>query len=126
MWLKPAVGRVTKPGEKVIVIAEDDDTFQPVPPERVERTPPPKISPKKDEKELILFCGWRRDIRDIILHLDRLVMPGSQIHMCTDALPLGERDLRLQAEGLPKLRNLTIKHYKNNHSSNYNYYSYNN
>ena len=30
IWLKPSLGRVMKPGEKVIVIAEDDDTYAPL------------------------------------------------------------------------------------------------
>ncbi|KAJ8613121.1 hypothetical protein CTAYLR_004807 [Chrysophaeum taylorii] len=118
IWLKPSVGRITKPGEKIIVIAEDDDTFSPQPAEDVAGTEAPRLPPKTQQKELILFCGWRRDIRDIILHLDRLVMSGSCIHMCTDAIPLSERDVRLQSEGLNfrSLKNVTVEHFNINTS----------
>ncbi|KAH8075889.1 hypothetical protein JL720_10339 [Aureococcus anophagefferens] len=70
----------------------------------------------------MLFCGWRRDIRDIIHHLDRLVMPGSAIHraihLCTDAVPLHERDVKLAEEGLDvnELEHLRIEHFHLNTS----------
>ena len=119
LWLKPSAARVTKPGEKVIVIAEDDDTFSPLQdPVEVNAGTVPEDVQKDHAKELILFCGWRRDVRDIILYLDRLVYPGSQIHMCTDAVPLHERDQQLKAEGLNVhlLKNLSIEHFAVNTS----------
>lgn len=118
IWLKPSLGRVLKPGEKVIVIAEDDDTYGPAPPRRTDGGDAPESRRKTAKRELMLFCGWRRDVRDIIKHLDRLVEPGSAIHMCTDAVPLHERDVKLNEEGLDvnELENLRIEHFHLNTS----------
>lgn len=118
IWLKPSLGRITKPGEKIIVIAQDNNTFSPHEKEDIVYTKPPPEPPKMTGKELILFCGWRRDIRDIIMHLDSLVMPGSVIHLCTDAIPMRERDVRLRIEGLniANLKNVHIEHFNVNTS----------
>ena len=61
-----------KPGEKVIVIAEDDDTYAPRPPADAAPGALPSSTARPPAVETMLFCGWRRDIRDIIHHLDRL------------------------------------------------------
>ena len=118
IWLKPSLGRVMKPGEKVIVIAEDDDTYAPKPPVDAAPGALPSSTARPPAVETMLFCGWRRDIRDIIHHLDRLVMPGSAIHLCTDAVPLHERDVKLAEEGLDvnELEHLRIEHFHLNTS----------
>ena len=113
IWLKPSLGRLMKPGEKVIVIAQDDDTFEPR--QRVAVTtgelPPQRESKRKPE--LILFCGWRRDIRDVLAHVDRIVAPGSSVHMCSDSIPIHERNGKLLAEGLNTrdLENVHLEHF---------------
>ena len=82
------------------MLAEDNDTFQPEPePDGpIDRSPPPRVKSTRPKPEKILFCGWRRDVRDILLLLDRQVCAGSEVHMMTDALPLEERDDRLRNE----------------------------
>ncbi|KAJ1459338.1 hypothetical protein M885DRAFT_511226 [Pelagophyceae sp. CCMP2097] len=116
IYLKPSVGRLMKPGEKIIVLAEDDDTWQPKPRVNADAGALPPAQRRPAKEELILFCGWRRDVRDIILHLDRLVKAGSRVHMCTDSIPLHERDLKLEEEGLhvAELVNLRIEHFNLN------------
>ena len=47
-----------------------------------------------DEKEYILFAGWRRDLRDILLLLDAMCASGSEIHIMA-SVPLSDRDALL-------------------------------
>ena len=74
--LKPPLDRILTPHDEIVFIAEDDDTFRPAsPPEHLERgrKAPPQVEHPPQKPEKILCCGWRRDIRDILLVLDRQV-----------------------------------------------------
>lgn len=69
------------------------------------------VDKPKPQKELILFCGWRRDLRDIILMLEPLVQPNTELHiMCN--MGREERDTLLAEGGLDvsQLSNLQIRH----------------
>lgn len=118
MVLKPANDRKLRSGEEVIVIAEDDDTYNAEPRMDIPVGEVPEYEEPEKRPEKILFCGWRRDVRDVLLHLDELVEPGSQVHMMTDALPMEQRDIRLREEGLDtrQLTNLDSTHKAGNTS----------
>ena len=71
--LKPPFGRLMKRSDELLVLAEDNDTYKPEVPFvlPVEAGAPlPREKPPEPEK--ILFCGWRRDIRDMIIQLDKV------------------------------------------------------
>ncbi|KAM7482128.1 hypothetical protein LguiB_006711 [Lonicera macranthoides] len=75
---------VLKEGDEVLVIAEDDDTYAPSSLPEVRRCLFPKISDPPKYPEKILFCGWRRDIDDMILVLEALLAPGSELWMFSE------------------------------------------
>ena len=66
-------------GDKIIVLAEDDDTYSPAEPgDHAVQMCCPEWRPKK-RVERILFLGWRRDMHDLISVLDKFVDPGSEL-----------------------------------------------
>lgn len=66
-------------GDKIIVLAEDDDTYEPGEPGQYEiKAGCPDWKPKR-RTERILFLGWRRDMHAIIAVLDKFVDHGSEL-----------------------------------------------
>lgn len=74
----------------MIVIAEDDDSYaplkQPAALPESEDACPPGISRRAPER--VLFCGWRRDMHDMIAVLDAFVYPGSELWLYNEVLLL--------------------------------------
>ncbi|KAF8393797.1 hypothetical protein HHK36_019995 [Tetracentron sinense] len=97
--LNPNDSYVLQEGDEVLVIAEDDDTYSPTTLPMVWRGSLPKdfFGPKSPEK--ILFCGWRRDMEDMIMVLDASLAHGSELWMFND-VPEKERDKKLIDGGL--------------------------
>lgn len=65
--LNPDDSYVLQEGDALLVVAEDDNSYSPtLPLPAVITSPLPdvRLAPKMPEK--ILFCGWRRDIDDMI------------------------------------------------------------
>lgn len=113
----------------IIVIAEDDDTYE----VRATGIPPSPGSPSSSElrhyhgslerresrardaaPECVLFVGWRRDMDDIVQVLDEFVAPGSRLHIFCE-LPVDQqserlRDQRELRKRPPDLANLTVFH----------------
>lgn len=113
--LNPDDKYVLKEGDEVIVIAEDDDTYAPGPIAEVQRGLFPKISDPPKYPEKILFCGWRRDIDDMIMVLEALLAPGSELWMFNE-VPEQEREKKLIDGGLDvgRLENIKLIHRKGN------------
>lgn len=122
--LNPDSDMILQPGDAVIVIAEDDDTYKP--------SSEPLYYPEADAEEIenivcnwgkggsphkatrperFLFIGWRRDVRDMIRELDKLVSPSSQLMIFCN-LPEKERQVRLKEAGFnaAHLSNISISH----------------
>lgn len=101
--------------DQILFLAEDDDTYAPCPPQRLDVKPGPAWTPPPRRAEVMLMSGWRRDVDDIICLLDALVEPGSELHMLCD-LELPEREKRLREGGLDvsKLQNLRLHHHIGN------------
>ncbi|KAH9261472.1 hypothetical protein BASA81_000128 [Batrachochytrium salamandrivorans] len=61
--------------------------------------------------ERFLFCGWRRDVDDIILELDELVCKGSEVTILCN-MEIEDRMQRFEQGGMDvtKLKHLTIHH----------------
>ncbi|XP_054792064.1 ion channel DMI1-like isoform X1 [Prosopis cineraria] len=106
--INPDDSYIMRQGDEVLVIAEDDDTYAPGPLPEVRkghflRIPDP---PKYPEK--ILFCGWRRDIDDMIMVLEALLAPGSELWMFNE-VPEKERERKLADGGLAVSGLLNVK-----------------
>ncbi|XP_034197349.1 probable ion channel CASTOR isoform X3 [Prunus dulcis] len=107
--LNPDDSYVLQEGDEVLVIAEDDDTYAPAPLPMVWRGSLPKdfIVPKSAER--ILFCGWRRDMEDMIMVLDAFLAPSSELWMFNEVAEK-EREKKLIDGGLDisRLVNITL------------------
>ncbi|KAL5704209.1 putative ion channel sym8 [Ranunculus cassubicifolius] len=109
--LNPHDDYVLKEGDEVLVIAEDDDTYTPGPLPEVRRGGAPNLFSPPKYPEKILFCGWRRDIDDMIMVLEAFLAPGSELWMFND-VPEEVREMKLTDGGLDPfgLVNLTLIH----------------
>ncbi|ESW11071.1 hypothetical protein PHAVU_009G263100 [Phaseolus vulgaris] len=96
-------------GIKVASYDEDDDTYAPASLPTVWRGSLPKdfVYPKSPER--ILFCGWRRDMEDMIMVLDASLAHGSELWMFND-VPEKEREKKLTDGGLDinRLENISL------------------
>ncbi|XP_059292406.1 probable ion channel CASTOR isoform X3 [Lycium ferocissimum] len=107
--LNPDDFYVLQEGDEVLVIAEDDDSYAPAALPMVQRGNLPKnlIIPKTTER--ILFCGWRRDMEDMILVLDAFLAHGSELWMFNEVSEK-EREKKLTDGGLDisRLANIVL------------------
>jgi hypothetical protein len=119
LLLNPGKDHVVSFGDSLLVLADDDDSYQPEKPGGVDGGPKPSGEPPAMEQEKVLICGWRRDIRDMIHHLDATCAHGSQLHMMTNTVPMKSRSMVLEEEGLnvSHLKHLDIVHHMGDTSS---------
>jgi hypothetical protein len=125
--LNPRPERVLAFGDKLVVIAEDDDSYAPLLPPPQQQSgaagaaasfPPdascfvPLGAHAAPAPERVMFAGWRRDMPSMMQLLDRLVAPGSELHVVC-ALPVAARLEEIAEAGvsLDNLRNLTVVHH---------------
>ncbi|XP_050210846.1 ion channel DMI1 isoform X2 [Mercurialis annua] len=103
---------VLKEGDEILVIAEDDDTYSPV---QIRGGSCPKLIDPPKYPEKILFCGWRRDIDDMIMVLEAFLAPGSELWMFNE-VPEIEREKKLTDGGLDisGLENIKLIHREGN------------
>ncbi|CAI5968177.1 unnamed protein product, partial [Closterium sp. NIES-65] len=111
LWLNPDDDYVLQPEDSVLVIAEDDDSYAPGPLPVVQDAPLPDIETPPKLPEKILFCGWRRDIDDMITVLEAFLARGSELWIFSD-VPVEEREARLIEGGLnpSELENVMLVH----------------
>jgi hypothetical protein len=69
-------------GDEVIVIAEDDDSYTPLPAPvsglgGADVGSVPRMVAKDDAEEHLMLVGWRRDLDDMVTTLDDLCNPGT-------------------------------------------------
>ncbi|XP_061946660.1 ion channel CASTOR-like isoform X1 [Populus nigra] len=107
--LNPEDSYVLQEGDEVLVIAEDDDSYAPAALPTVWRGSLPKDSIVPKPAERILFCGWRRDMEDMIMVLDAFLAQGSELWMFND-VPEKERERKLIDGGLDlsRLENIQL------------------
>ncbi|MQL76194.1 hypothetical protein Taro_008569, partial [Colocasia esculenta] len=107
--LNPDDFYVLQEGDEVLVIAEDDDTYAPstLPMVHGGRLPRDFSVPRSSER--ILFCGWRRDMEDMIMVLDAFLAPDSELWMFND-VPENDRKKKLTEGGLDfsRLENISL------------------
>ncbi|KAJ9687580.1 hypothetical protein PVL29_016173 [Vitis rotundifolia] len=113
--LNPEDNYVLREGDEVLVIAEDDDTYAPGPLPEVRRVPFHGVITPPKYPERILFCGWRRDIDDMILVLEAFLAPGSELWMFNE-VPIKEREKKLTDGGFDifGLVNIKLVHHEGN------------
>ncbi|KAI4318534.1 hypothetical protein MLD38_032226 [Melastoma candidum] len=113
--LNPEDSYTMKQGDEVLVIAEDDDTYSPGPLPKVRRGLFPKVADPPKYPEKILFCGWRRDIDDMIMVLEAFLAPGSELWIFSE-VPEKDRERKLIDGGLDlcSLENLRLVHREGN------------
>ncbi|KAL2623237.1 hypothetical protein R1flu_003442 [Riccia fluitans] len=113
--LNPSDDYIMADGDELLVIAEDDDSYSPEEMPMIrEGSLPELVSPPK-LPEKVLFCGWRRDIDDMILVLESFLAQGSELWMFSE-VPLVEREKKLTDGGmnLHTLVNITLVHREGN------------
>jgi Ca2+-binding EF-hand superfamily protein len=113
--LNPRHDHVMSAEDELVVIAEDNDTYKPKQKHKCNPGKVPRLKSEDDEKEYILFAGWRRDLRDILLLLDAMCASGSEIHIMA-SVPLSDRDALLAEGGLEvaSLKNIELVHHVGN------------
>ncbi len=114
--LKPSNNYLLKSTDSVVVIAEDDDTYKVEPIVEIgTAAAPPRESETSALIERVLICGWRRDIRDMLMLLDQCCADGSEVHLL-NMVPLLDRDSLLKEQGLnlSSLENITLVHHLGN------------
>lgn len=113
--INPDDNYVLRDGDEVLVIAEDDDTYAPGPLPEVRKGYFPRIRDPPKYPEKILFCGWRRDIDDMIMVLEAFLAPGSELWMFNE-VPEKERERKLAAGELDVfgLENIKLVHREGN------------
>ncbi|XP_058094301.1 ion channel CASTOR-like isoform X2 [Magnolia sinica] len=105
--LNPDDSYVLQEGDEVLVIAEDDDSYSPTTLPMVKEASFIDIARSTRKPQKILFCGWRRDIDDMIVVLDAFLAPGSELWMFND-VPEKEREKKLIEGGLDTGRLVNI------------------
>jgi len=118
LLLNPEQNYIIQPQDSLLVLAEDNDsyTFDPNPiifDQQYEKDLPP-YAPSVTKPEKILFCGWRRDLDDMIVELEKTVPENSELHILSD-IKENERMALLQQGGLThSLKNLKLQHHYGN------------
>ena len=115
--INPPASYVVAPGDELLFLAEDDDSFKPkAPPAGWQPTKPPAFTPPAPRKENLLWLGWRRDLGSMIRELDNYVAADSTLTLVS-VLGKEEANERLKAEGVDVLKNLKLRYRQGNLAS---------
>lgn len=121
--VNPSLDVVLGSNDKVIVIAEDNDTYHPrdTPHEidldyvRSISTTSGNLESMKPEK--VLLVGWRRDMADLICQINSHVNYGSEVTLVSNmSIEEREKSLSLKGVDVSQLKNIEIKHVIGNHT----------
>jgi len=116
--INPSDHEVLIEGDQLLVLAEDNDTYEPGPaPQIVDDGVVPHYTEVKRVIRM-LFVGWRRDIHDMLLVTDSFVPPGSELWLYDDT-PVDQRMREFDDIGFKEssLQNLTVFHHTGNSGS---------
>ena len=114
VWLNPPDSYRMEPGDKLLILAEDDDTFSiKSPPAGWQPSAAPMASSAQLTPEHYLFLGWRRDVGVMVRELDEYVTEGSTLTMVS-TLPADQFGVRLKAEGVVDLKKLKLHYVQGN------------
>ena len=89
VYVSPGMDRVMKPGERVVVIAEDNSAIRARPKDRgaVDASALSAQTAMKERPERILMLGWNRRGPSIAHELSRFVLAGSSLTIAADCTP---------------------------------------
>ena len=81
VYINPRNEFIINEGDKILVVAEDNDSYEVNDGDFITRGigNVPKLRKEALNVEKILFCGWRRDMADMIKQLDEYVEKGSEL-----------------------------------------------
>lgn len=112
VYINPKNDHMINKGDKILVLAEDNDSYSvndgSFKAKHVRAVP--KLSSETNQLERILFCGWRRDMADMIKQLDEYLEEGSELWLF-NMVPAKERVTLLRDKGNKEdmeLKNLKI------------------
>mmetsp|Transcript_2180 Transcript_2180/g.6488 ORF Transcript_2180/g.6488 Transcript_2180/m.6488 type:complete len:752 (+) Transcript_2180:101-2356(+) len=125
MVLNPTDDTIIEPGDGILVLAEDDDTYHPETAPLVASEGSSWSYSKSLEKKYKLasalkpqkhlLVGWRQDIIVLMQVLDKLLQKGSELHVLSD-MPLQARQSVLQrsleGENIKCFKNVTLVHHE--------------
>mmetsp|Transcript_3204 Transcript_3204/g.6750 ORF Transcript_3204/g.6750 Transcript_3204/m.6750 type:complete len:828 (+) Transcript_3204:90-2573(+) len=122
--VNPVDDDVYQEGEEILVLAEDDDSYEPndgtyplTAGDCIGNEEECPIYDAVRPPEKILFCGWRRDMSDLISQLDEFVPAGSELWLL-NKIPANMREERLLDGGNKatlKLKNIIMKNVVGDH-----------
>ncbi|MFC4981260.1 NAD-binding lipoprotein [Streptomyces atroolivaceus] len=93
--LNPAVDSVVLPGDRVVVIAQDDDTAVPADePAAIDESVIVSRPPTVARPQRLLLLGWNRRARRIVAHLSGHTGAGSVLHVVADGGELTGHQVR--------------------------------
>ena len=110
--------------DQILVLAEDDDSYS-LSNEHTNFSDSTlqlacrKVECAHQPTEKMLFCGWRRDMADLINELDYDVQPGSELWLF-NSVPMQDRELKMLDKGNKaplQLKNLKLRHAVGNPTS---------
>lgn len=119
--LNPPGDYVLTESDELLVLAEDDDSYEPMSPDPHARSLQQLLASgmfldvpaTRPTQEKVLFAGWRHDVPRLVDLLDRLVGPGSEIHIVSTC-PLETRRRITQEAGIAEPTNLEVFHHESN------------
>merc|ERR1711966_211787 len=89
--LNPPGTDLIEVGDKLIFIAEDNDTYQPGDLQLTSCGPPPNVDPPPKPPTRTLLIGWRRDMQDMIFEVDKWVSEGSTLAILAEQPSVEDR-----------------------------------
>ncbi|KAL7517511.1 hypothetical protein ACHAWX_002430 [Stephanocyclus meneghinianus] len=102
LFINPDNELTVQEGDKILVLAEDNDSYEVnndlYSPHAYATECISKIVEEEKRTEKILFCGWRRDMSDMIAQLDEYVAKGSELWLF-NLVPAQERAELLKDKG---------------------------
>ncbi|EQC38472.1 hypothetical protein SDRG_04180 [Saprolegnia diclina VS20] len=115
--IKPSFDYLIEATDEIVVLAEDNDSYTLTPAVSVPPLATPQIPPRTIEKEMILICGWRRDIQDMLVLLDNYLLQGSEVHLLSE-ISVDDRAVFLAESGIDAdaFDNCILKHHVGNTS----------
>jgi len=105
--LNPPGTDLIEEGDKLIFIAEDNDTYQPGVLKLTSCGPPPNIDPPPKPATKTLLIGWRRDMQDMIFEVDKWVSEGSTLAILAEAPSVEARYEELASQDCVPAEHLT-------------------
>lgn len=116
--LNPSPDFVMQTNDGLIVIAEDNNSYAPESaadisvPYEAALPPPEEKAPEK-----VLIAGWRRDIKEMLLMLDKLLAPDSEVHiMCEMSIEDRLDQLKISGFDAGEMSNISLCHHLGNTS----------